>query len=56
MPRVFIYFFKKIFEYFFLFLDPFEILSLYPITDGSHWLSTDVQLITDKVFREELII
>ena len=55
MPRVF-KFFEKIFGYIFLFLDPFEILLHYDLTDSSHWAREDVQRILDKVFREELLI
>ena len=55
MPLVFIYFFEFSGTYF-LFLDTFEILSHYPITDSSHWLREDVQWTIDKVFGEEFMI
>ena len=41
---------------FFLFLDPFEILSHFPITDCSHWYREDVERIIDEIYKEELMI
>ena len=40
----------------FLFLDPTEKLSHYPITDSSHWLREDAQRIMDKNSRQDLMI
>ena len=51
MPRDFIIFFK-IFAYFILNLDPFEILSHHPTADGLHRFRDKIQRIIDKVFRE----
>ena len=55
MPRVLIIFFLN-FGLLFFFLEPFEIFSHYPICDIFYWFTEHVQLIIDKVFREEFMI
>ena len=44
------------FGYIILFLDPFDIFLHHPIADSPRWFRKEVQRITDKVFREELMI
>ena len=56
MPLDFKFLFFFNIREFFLFLDPFEILSLYAKTDSIHWIMEEVQRIVYKVFREELMI
>ena len=45
----------KIF-YFSVFLNPFEILSLYSNLYNFYWLKEDVQWIIDRVLRETLMV
>ena len=41
---------------FFVFLNPFEILSHYPNLDSSRWFWEDVQWIIDEIFEEKIIV
>ena len=53
MPRVFVILKKS---FFFVILFPFDILLHYPIINSSIWPKEDVQWITDKGFRETLMV
>ena len=48
--------FSKYFLDLFVILDPLEILSHYPDTDISRWLSGHFQRTTDTVFREIFMV
>ena len=53
MPQEFNFF--LLFDFFVL-LVPFEISSSFPKIECSHWFTKDVKWITDKVFREKLLV
>ena len=48
--------FFLIFVIIFVLLVTFELISHYPNIDSSHWLTHYIELITDKVFREKLMV
>ena len=48
--------FLKFFWFFFVLLVTSELISHYPKIDSSQWLKKYVQWISDKVFREKLML